>query len=73
MLQAFISIKTEFTTRSKKKLHTFGAKYVITTSAPALLIDVNDSITAAFKSKAPAFAECVSMAYSPDTYQNYEI
>ena len=47
---------------------TFGAKYVIITSAPARLIETNDSITADFNSKAPALAECDSIAYSPDTY-----
>ena len=49
------------------KLRTLGVKYDIITSAPALRIDINDSRTAAFKSKAPALAECTNIANSPDT------
>ena len=49
------------------RVNTFGAKYVMITSAPARLIDTSASVTAACKLNAPAFAECVSMAYSPDT------
>ena len=49
------------------KLLTLGVKYDIITSAPALRIDIKDSRTAAFKSKAPALAECTNIANSPDT------
>ena len=49
------------------KLRTLGVKYDIITSAPALRIDIKDSRTAAFKSKAPALAECTNIANSPDT------
>ena len=54
-------------------IFTLGAKYVIITSAPARLMETNDSITADFKSKAPALAECDSIAYSPDTYYKRRI
>ena len=47
--------------------YTFGTKYDIITSAPARLIEIRVSVTADCKLKAPAFAECVNMAYSPDT------
>ena len=49
------------------KLRTLGVKYDMITSAPALRIDIKDSRTAAFKSKAPALAECTNIANSPDT------
>ena len=56
-------------------LRTLGVKYDIITSAPALRIDIKDSRTAAFKSKAPALAECTNIANSPDTlkYRYYRI
>ena len=37
-------------------------------SLPALLMLVNVSISTRFNSKAPAWAPCQSIAYSPDTW-----